>query len=145
MGKGADRILEVTNIFKPSAPLTNVIEDLGNLGKCLTKEDHIVIMGGPGNSLDNNYHYSVEEDLNFIAKRTSHTNVGLVNLFRRHNKPWMNSKVRSVNVRLDLVLLGAWHIPHQCYQHHCNYEGRIHKPWPAPKLTRREEAYASYC
>lgn len=96
---------EVTSIFKPNAPLANVIEDLENLGKDLTKQDHIVIVGGPGNSLDRNYHYSIEEDLSFIAKRTSHTNVGLVNLFRRHDKPWMNKKVRSVNVRLDRALL----------------------------------------
>jgi hypothetical protein len=31
---------EVTSIFKPSAPLAEVAEDLGNLGKDLTKPDH---------------------------------------------------------------------------------------------------------
>jgi hypothetical protein len=62
-------------------------------------------VGGPGNSLDSNYHCSIEEDLNFIAKWTSHTNVRPVNLFRRHNKLWMNRKVRSVNVQLDQALL----------------------------------------
>jgi hypothetical protein len=97
---------EVTSIFKPNAPLANVIEDLGNLGKDLTRQDNIVIMGGPGNSLDSNYHYSIEEDLNFIAESTSHTNVRLVNHLRRHDKPWMNKKVRSVNIRLDRALLG---------------------------------------
>jgi hypothetical protein len=51
---------KVTSIFKPSVPLENVIEDLANLGKDLTKEDHIVIVGGPGNSLERNYHYSIE-------------------------------------------------------------------------------------
>ena len=95
----------VTSIFKPNAPLANVIEDLGNLGKDLTKQDHIVIVGGPGNSLDRKYNYSIEEDLNYIAKRTCHINVGLVNLFRRHDKPWMNKKVSSVNIRLDRALL----------------------------------------
>jgi hypothetical protein len=65
---------EVTSIFKPNAPLENV-EDLANLGKDLTKEDHIVIVGWPGNSLERNYHYSIEKDLNFIARRTDHTNV----------------------------------------------------------------------
>jgi hypothetical protein len=97
---------EVTSIFKPNAPLANVAEDLGNLGEDLTNQDHIVIVGGPGNSLDSKYHYSIEEDLTFIAKRTSHTNVGLVDLFRRQDKPWMNKKVRSVNVQLDRALLG---------------------------------------
>jgi hypothetical protein len=59
---------EVTSIFKPNAPLANVVEGLGNLGKHLTKQDHIVIVGGPRNSLNSSYHYSIEEDLNFIAK-----------------------------------------------------------------------------
>ena len=63
---------EVTSIFKPNGPLEDIVEDLANLGKDLTKKDHIVIVGGPGNSLERNYHYSVEEDLNFIARRTSH-------------------------------------------------------------------------
>jgi hypothetical protein len=78
----------------------------GNLGKDLTKEDHIVTVGGPVNNRYRDYHYSIEKDLNFIAKRTSHTSVGLVNLFRRHNKPWMNGKVRTVSVWLNQALLG---------------------------------------
>jgi hypothetical protein len=33
-------------------------------------------------------------------------NVRYVNLFRRHDKPWMNRMVRSVNLNLDWSLLG---------------------------------------
>jgi hypothetical protein len=73
---------EITSIFKPSAPLANFVEELGKLGKNLTKRDHVVIVGGPGNKLDRNYHYSIEKDINFIAERTSSTNVGFVGLFR---------------------------------------------------------------
>jgi hypothetical protein len=97
---------EVTSIFKPNAPLENVVEDLANLGKDLTKKDHIIIVGGPGNSLERNCHYSIEKDLSFIAKRTDHTNVRFVNLLRRYDKPWMNRKMRNVNLRLDWALLG---------------------------------------
>jgi hypothetical protein len=58
-------------------------------------------VGGPGNSLERNYHYSIENDLNFIAKRTSNIDVRFVNLFERHDKPWMNGRVRNMNLRLD--------------------------------------------
>ena len=78
---------KVTSIFKPNVPLENVVEGLANLGKDLTKKDHIVIVGGPGNSLEKNYHYSIEKDLNFIARRTDHTNVRFVNLLRMYDKP----------------------------------------------------------
>jgi hypothetical protein len=44
-------------------------------------------VGGQGNSLDRNFHYSIEIYLNFIAKRTINTNVGVVGLLVRHNKP----------------------------------------------------------
>jgi hypothetical protein len=44
-------------------------------------------VGGAGNSLDTNYQYSIENDLNFIAERTSNTNVGVVGLFERHDEP----------------------------------------------------------
>lgn len=97
---------EVTSIFKPNAPLKNVVEDLTNLGKDLTKKDHIVIVGGPGNSLERNYHYSIEKDLNLNARRTDYTNIGFVNLLRRYDKTWMNRKVRNVNLQLDRALLG---------------------------------------
>jgi hypothetical protein len=64
-------------------------------------------VGGPGNSLDRNYYYSVEKDVNFIAERTANTNVGRANLFRRHDKPWMNERVRRVNLQLDRALMGS--------------------------------------
>jgi hypothetical protein len=63
-------------------------------------------VGGPGNSLDGNYYYSVEKDVSFIAERTANTDVGCVNLFKRHNKLWMNGRVRRVNLRLDRALMG---------------------------------------
>jgi hypothetical protein len=31
--------------------------------------------------------------------------VGFVKLFRRYDKPWMNERVRSVNLRLDRALI----------------------------------------
>jgi hypothetical protein len=60
---------------------------LGKLGKNFTKKDHTLIVGGPGNSLDRNYNYSTDKDIDFIAERTANTNVGFVNLFQRHDKP----------------------------------------------------------
>jgi len=96
---------EVMSIFKPNAPFENIVEDLENLGKDLTKKDHIVIVRGPENSLERNYHYSIEKDLNIIARRADHT-VRFVNLLRRHDESWMNRKVRSVNLRLNRALLG---------------------------------------
>jgi hypothetical protein len=65
-----------------------------------------VIVGGSGNSLDRNYHYSAEENVDSIAERTFNTNVGFINLFKRHNKPWMNGKIRSVNLWFDRALMG---------------------------------------
>jgi hypothetical protein len=56
--------------------LAKVVEDLGKLGKDLTKQDYIIIVGRPGNSLDRDYYYPIEKDVNFIAERTVHTNVG---------------------------------------------------------------------
>ena len=93
---------EITSIFRPNVPLENIVEDLANLGKDLTKKDHIVIVGVSGNSLERNY-YSIEKDLNFIA-RTEHT-VRFVNFLRRHDEPWMKRKVGSLNLRLDRALL----------------------------------------
>jgi hypothetical protein len=47
-----------------------------------------------------------------IAKRTAYANVRFVNLFKRHYKPWMNGKVKSVNLQLDRALMecGMSHI-----------------------------------
>jgi hypothetical protein len=44
-------------------------------------------VGGPGNSLDRNFSYTIEKDISFIADRMDNNNVGLVRIFRRHDKP----------------------------------------------------------
>jgi hypothetical protein len=81
---------DVCSIFKPNASLAKVVEDTGKLGKGLTKQDHIIIVGGPGNSPDRNFHYSVENDLNFIGDRTLNTSVKVVGLFEMNDKPWLS-------------------------------------------------------
>jgi hypothetical protein len=49
----------VISIFKPNADLSNVTGDIENLCKGLNKEDQVVIVGGPGNSLDRNLNYQI--------------------------------------------------------------------------------------
>jgi hypothetical protein len=44
---------------------------VGKLGKSLIKQDHIIVVGGPGISPERNYHYLIENDFNFIAHVTS--------------------------------------------------------------------------
>ncbi|KAJ4441319.1 hypothetical protein ANN_11173 [Periplaneta americana] len=78
--------------FFRSAGLTHVTEDLVKLSSGFTKRDHIVIVGGPGNSLDRDVSYSVERDLENISKDSSHTNVEVVELFDRYDKPWLHSR-----------------------------------------------------
>jgi hypothetical protein len=58
-------------------------------------------VGRPRSSLDRNYNYSIEKDINFIAERTGNTHVGFFNLIQRHEKLWMNTRVESMNLRLD--------------------------------------------
>ena len=69
-------------------------------------------MGGPGNSPYRNYQCSIEKDINLTAESSNNMNVRFVSLFWRHDKPWINRKVRGVNLRLDLALLecGKSHI-----------------------------------
>jgi hypothetical protein len=50
----------------------------GFIIKILNKEDQVVIVGGPGNSLDRNLNYQIEKDISDIAQRTSLTNVNFV-------------------------------------------------------------------
>jgi hypothetical protein len=61
--------------------------------------------GNGGNSLDINQNYGIDKDLNFVAERTSNINVGFVNLLRKCDKPWMNRRVRSMNLQLDRTLM----------------------------------------
>jgi hypothetical protein len=131
---------ELTSIYKPNAPLANVVEDPGGLGNDLTKQDHIIKVGGPGNSLDRNYHYSIEKDISFMAERSNNMNAGFVNKIWRHDRPWIKRKVRSVtNPRLGC---GNSHI-HVIET--TSVQRKPSRPWPASKFTRHEEAYTSYC
>jgi len=62
-------------------------------------------VGGPGNSLHRNYQCSFEMDINLTAESSNNMNVRFVNLFWRHDKPWINRKVRGVNLGLHQALL----------------------------------------
>jgi hypothetical protein len=86
------------SIFELNAPLSGVVVDLRKLGKGLTKQDHIVIVGGPGKSLDRKYYYSVKKYIRFVAERKTNTNVEPINLFKWLEKQWMNTEVRRVNL-----------------------------------------------
>jgi hypothetical protein len=98
---------DTVSIFKPNTIHAKVAEDSKNLGKNLTKQDHILIQGEPGNRLGRNYYSSVEKDINLIAERTSNTNVGFVNLFKMQSKQWINRRIGRVNLQLDQPLIGT--------------------------------------
>jgi hypothetical protein len=85
----------VCSIFKPHAALAKVAEDIQKFGKGLAKQAHIIIVGGPG----------IENDPNFNAERTSNMGEGFVDLFDRHDKPWMNESGRSMNLWLGWALM----------------------------------------
>jgi hypothetical protein len=106
---------EITSILKPTASVANAIVNLRKLGNDLTKRDHIIIVAGPRNSLDRNYRYSFEKDISFTAERSNNTNVRSEILFWRHDKAWINRKVRSVNLRLDRAQIGCGKIPSSCF------------------------------
>jgi hypothetical protein len=97
---------EITNISKPNAPLADVDEYLKKFGNDLIMRYHIIIVGGPRNSLDRNYHYSIQRTSTSM-QRSNNTNVRFVHLFWRHDKYWINRKVWNVNLRIDQVVLGC--------------------------------------
>jgi hypothetical protein len=87
--------------FKPNKHLFNFNEDPGKFGNELTKREHIIILGGPGKSLDTNFHYWIEKDISSIAESSNDVSVGFVKLFWWRDKLWINKKVKSVNLKLD--------------------------------------------
>ena len=78
--------------------------------------------------------YSIGKDINVIAERSNNSNVQSVNLFWRHDKPWINRKVRKVNLRLDLVHLG-------CSNSHIQVTSnrRLHDPWSVSTFMRQKK------
>jgi hypothetical protein len=70
---------------------------------------------GPENSLERNYRYSIENYPNFIAERTSNTSVDFINLFEKHDKPWMNGRFRGMNLWFEA---GGWMRPRVSHAAH---------------------------
>jgi hypothetical protein len=95
------------SICKSEAPLANVVENLEKRGNDLTKRDHVIVLGGPGNRLGRNYCYSVKKDINFLAERSNNMNVRYVHLFRRHYKPWMNRNIDNIFVDNSILNLSS--------------------------------------
>jgi hypothetical protein len=61
----------VTSIFKPIATIDNVVGELKG-------PNHVITVGGPGNSLDSDLNYRIEIDIDNIAKNSIHTSIGLL-------------------------------------------------------------------
>jgi hypothetical protein len=101
-------------------------------------------VAGPRNSLERNYYYFIGKDLKFIAERAKNANVGSVNLFMRHNKPWMNRKVRSANLWLDQALMGYYMFQTGVIDTASYYE-RLHITWLTSKFQSQEKTCESYC
>jgi hypothetical protein len=88
-----------------------VVGDLGNLSKEFKKQDLIVILRRPRNSLDRNYLYLIGKKHKFIYRRQLILMWDLSNLLVRHDKSWINRRVRRVNLRLDWAMMGR-DMPH---------------------------------
>jgi hypothetical protein len=99
-----DEYMVTNKKFKPSATLGNVVGELKALSKHLTNDDHVIIVGGPGNSLDRDLNYKIENDMDDIAKNSIHTNVGFVGRLDRRERLHMSKWVRSANMRLQRAL-----------------------------------------
>jgi hypothetical protein len=97
---------KVVLIYKPNTPVTKVVGDLGKPVEDMIKQVHNVIVRGPESSLDRNYHYLIEEDVNSIAERTTNINVGSVGHFKEHDEHWMNGRPSCVNLNLIRPLWG---------------------------------------
>jgi hypothetical protein len=72
--------------------------------KDFTKDDQVIIVGGPGNRLDRDQSYGTKDDTGNIARNSINTNIGFVSLPERHDRPHMNKWVRSANARLEHAL-----------------------------------------
>jgi hypothetical protein len=97
----------ITNMFKPNATLDHVVGELKALSKDFTKDDHVIIVAEPGNSLDGDLNHRIEIDIDNIAKNSIHTNIGFVSLPEHHDRPHMSKRVRNANVRLECALWSA--------------------------------------
>jgi hypothetical protein len=62
-------VYAVTSMFKPNAVLSNVTEGIGNLCLGVTKEDQVVIIVGPGKSLDRNLNYQLRKTYVTLSRK----------------------------------------------------------------------------
>jgi hypothetical protein len=89
----------VTNVT-----LGNVVGELKALTKDLTKDDHVIIVGEPGNSLDRDLNCKIENDMDNTAKNSIHTNVGFIGLLDHHDRPHISKWVGNANMKLERAL-----------------------------------------
>jgi hypothetical protein len=94
----------VTNVLKPNIMLGNVVGELEALNKDFTKDDYVIIVGGPGNNLDRDPNYKAGNDIDNITKNSTHTIDGFAGLLGHHDRPHISKWARSENLRLEHAL-----------------------------------------
>lgn len=58
----------ITNVLKPNATSNSIVGELKAISKDFTEDDHVIIVGGPGNILHRDFNYRIDKDLGSIAK-----------------------------------------------------------------------------
>lgn len=103
------RNYEVLSVVKPNATLENVTGGLDCEISGLKNSDHLVIIGGTNDINDTN-EFDIRHYVNRIAHKTKHTNVILCTIPLRYDKPYLNKKIRKINIDLVIESLKYEHI-----------------------------------
>lgn len=90
----------VTSFVRPGAKLDLVVQEIGKLSKDLSKEDHILVIGGTNNVQVSETSLFIDEFKKLIED-SQHTNLILATLPIRHDMPQLDLDIISTNSELE--------------------------------------------
>lgn len=95
--------LRATGIVKPNANIVNVLKNHETLTKNMTKKDYLVVIGGTNDLHHVRCDLTIAEEIEELLKNTHTTNVIVSSIPFRYDVPFVNTKIRQINLNLKRI------------------------------------------
>jgi hypothetical protein len=102
-------ILNVCSHVRPGAKFNQVVQEVTDLSKDLSKNDHLLVVAGT-NNIEVTGIKRLVDDIHELISKVNHTNLILASIPMRHDKPNLDLKIARANAEIEKIVIDQGNI-----------------------------------